>query len=63
MQTNGMAGEARLYRNSFDCCAQIVRKEGWIYLFAGLYANIVRSIPGAAIQFKVYEMCKDWMGV
>ena len=53
MQTNGMAGEVRLYRNSFDCCAQVVRKEGWTMLFAGLYANIIRSIPGAAIQFWV----------
>jgi len=63
MQTNGMSGEARLYRNSLHCFQLIVETEGWRTLFAGLYANMVRAVPGAAIQFWAYELCKDFFGV
>jgi len=56
MQMNGMNGEARLYRNSWDCTAKLVRKEGVKGLFNGLGANLIRCLPGAAIQFWAYDM-------
>ena len=59
MQTNGMGGAPRLYRHSWDCCAQTVRNEGVRGLFHGLKANVVRSIPGAAIQFAAYDTLKE----
>ena len=59
MQTNGMGGAPRLYRHSWDCCVQTVRNEGVRGLFHGLKANVVRSIPGAAIQFAAYDTLKE----
>jgi len=63
MQTNGMAGEAKMYANSWDCVVKIVRIEGAGKLFAGSFANVVRGIPGAAIQFAAYDVCKVLLGI
>jgi len=63
MQTDGMLGEKKMYRNSWNCFMQIIRKEGIVTLFAGLNANIVRGIPGAAIQFATYDAMKVLFGV
>jgi len=56
MQMNGMGGEAKLYTNSWDCTKKIVRAEGVKGLFNGLGANLVRCLPGAAIQFWAYDL-------
>lgn len=63
MQTDGMNGEKRIYRNSWHCFASIFRKEGIKTLFAGLNANVVRGIPGAAIQFAAYDGMKVAFGI
>jgi solute carrier family 25 phosphate transporter 23/24/25/41 len=63
MQTNGMGGEARLYSNSWDCLVKVVRNEGVGMLFAGSFANVVRGIPGAAIQFWAYDGVKLLLGI
>lgn len=63
MQTNGMNGEAKIYQNSIDCTLKIVRNEGWKALFNGLTANVVRCLPGAAIQFWAYDSLKSLFGV
>lgn len=62
MQTNGIKGEAKVYRNSWDCMMQIIRKEGAGTLFSGLKANLVRALPGAAIQFYAYDSFKAMLG-
>lgn len=56
MQMNGMNGEARLYKNSWDCTKKLVRNEGMTALFNGYGANLIRGLPGAAIQFWAYDM-------
>eukprot|EP00924_Labyrinthula_sp_SR-Ha-C_P013189 maker-scaffold_12-snap-gene-12.1-mRNA-1 protein AED:0.02 eAED:0.02 QI:83/1/1/1/0.5/0.33/3/79/294 len=63
MQTNGMQGKERVYKNSFDCLFQILRQEGAKCLFSGLTANVIRSIPGAGIQFWAYDNLKKLMSI
>jgi hypothetical protein len=58
MQTNGAGGAERAYRNSLDCVRQMVRAEGVGSLFSGLRANVLRAVPGAAIQFLAYDTFK-----
>lgn len=63
MQTDGMLGEKKIYSNSWNCFFVILQKEGVPALFAGLTANIVRGIPGAAIQFAAYDGMKALFGI
>lgn len=63
MQTDGMHGERKLYKGAWHCFFQILRKEGIKTLFAGLNANVVRGIPGAAIQFATYDGMKALFGI
>lgn len=55
MQMNGMGGEAKMYTNSWDCAVKLVKREGPGGLFNGLKANLIRCLPGAAIQFYAYD--------
>jgi solute carrier family 25 (adenine nucleotide translocator) protein 4/5/6/31 len=43
------SGEAVKYKSSWDCCTQIVAKEGVASLFKGAGANILRAIAGAGV--------------
>lgn len=63
MQTNGAGGAARLYNNSWHCFMTIIRNEGVSALFHGCGINAIRAVPGAAIQFGVYDGLKDLLGV
>lgn len=63
MQTNGMLGKPKVYKNSVDCFTRIIRQEGVRKLYAGLSANLVRAIPGAAIQFWAYDFLKKSLGI
>ena len=56
MIANGTGGQKKLYRNSWDCLMTVIRKEGMQGLFKGATANLVRCIPGAAIQFYAYDL-------
>ena len=58
MQSNGIGGTARVYDNSWHCMVKVVEKEGFIGLYQGLSINIIRGIPGAAIQFAAYDTLK-----
>jgi hypothetical protein len=62
MQTNGMGGSERIYSTTWDACVKIVQREGWRAFYKGLNANLIRCIPGAAIQFEAYELAKKWLG-
>lgn len=59
MIVNGINGTERTYTNSVDCTIKIMRNEGFKALFKGLSANVIRCIPGAAIQFFAYDLFKD----
>jgi len=63
MQTNGIGGAARIYKNDWDCVVQVIRREGVKGLYKGLTANMVRCIPGAAIQFWAYDNFKWGLGL
>lgn len=63
MQTNGMNGEAKVYKNSWDCLRRIVTQEGMRKLYSGLSANVIRAVPGAAIQFWAYDTLKQTFGI
>ena len=63
MQTDGMLGEKKIYTGAWNCFAQILRKEGFTTLFAGWTANVVRGIPGAALQFATYDAMKLVFGI
>lgn len=63
MQTNGAGGAARLYTTSMDCLRKTVSNEGVLALYKGLSTNVVRCLPGAAIQFAAYDMLKGALGV
>jgi hypothetical protein len=63
MQTNGVAGQPRLYKNSWDCTVKILRREGVRGIFQGVNANVVRSLPGAGIQFASYDIFKSLLSV
>jgi solute carrier family 25 (adenine nucleotide translocator) protein 4/5/6/31 len=43
------SGEAVKYKNSLDCTAQILKKEGVMSFFKGAGANILRGVAGAGV--------------
>ena len=59
MQSNGIGGKKRLYSNSWQCLASIMKNEGLVGLYRGLPINIFRAIPGSAIQFAAYGKLKQ----
>lgn len=59
MQANGLDGKPREYTTSWNCAQRIAQREGLRGFFSGLSANIVRCVPGAAIQFWAYETAKE----
>ena len=63
MQTNGIGGNPRIYKNTMDAVRKIAMREGAKGFYSGLWPSIVRSIPGAAIQFYSYDLFKGWLGL
>lgn len=58
MQTSGIGGESKMYRNTWDCTKKIVAAEGWQGLYRGIFANTVKAIPNAGIQFVLFDFLK-----
>ena len=54
-QTNGIGGEAKVYNSTWDCCRKIWVREGIRGFYGGCWANAVKAIPGAALQFAVFD--------
>jgi solute carrier family 25 phosphate transporter 23/24/25/41 len=63
MQTDGIRGQKMLYRGMVHCTVSVARNEGFLTLFAGLGANIIRGIPGAGIQFAAFNFFKEQLKV
>lgn len=52
----------KLYKNTFDCAAQVVRKEGVLTLWSGAVPRLVRLMLSGGIVFTMYEKSIDLMG-
>jgi len=63
MMANGAGGSQRIYKSSWDCFKTTTTKEGWSALWKGLSTNLVRCVPGAAIEFATYETIKGFLGI
>jgi len=63
MISNGISGRANHYKHTLDCCVQMYRHEGIKSFFSGATTNVVRCLPGAAIQFAAFEQCKILFGI
>jgi len=61
MQTDGLGGTKDVYKNTFDCFKKMISKEGFISLFRGYKANIIKTIPSAAIQFASFDAIKMFL--
>jgi len=55
-EAKGMLREK--YSGSVDCIRKILAKEGFLGLYKGTIANLLRVGPFAAIQFAIYEYLK-----
>eukprot|EP01091_Cochliopodium_minus_P005865 TRINITY_DN15759_c0_g1_i1.p1 TRINITY_DN15759_c0_g1~~TRINITY_DN15759_c0_g1_i1.p1 ORF type:complete len:303 (-),score=66.20 TRINITY_DN15759_c0_g1_i1:4-912(-) len=62
MQTNGIGGEERKYKHTWDAVVKIYRQEGIGAFYKGISANSVRCIPEAALQFFFYDLFKAFFG-
>lgn len=47
------------YKHGLDAFWQIIRKEGFLNLYAGISANALKIIPNNSIRFLVYEICRS----
>mmetsp|Transcript_33133 Transcript_33133/g.55517 ORF Transcript_33133/g.55517 Transcript_33133/m.55517 type:complete len:342 (-) Transcript_33133:806-1831(-) len=63
MQANGSGGQKNVYVNTADCFRKILVKEGVKGFFKGYGLNVVRSLPGAAVQFTSYDLFKTFLGL
>ena len=63
LQTNGIGGEKKKYRNSFDAISKIYRMEGIRGFFKGILLNSYRVLPSSAIQFACYDFLKSIFGI
>jgi hypothetical protein len=46
MQTDGIGGSEKHYKNTFDCFRVMFKKEGLKGFFKGYNANVAKCIPG-----------------
>jgi len=63
MQTDGIGGSQKHYKNTFDCFKVMITKEGLGSLMHGYRANVVKCIPGSAIQFAIFDAFKKYFGI
>jgi len=61
MQTSGIGGEQRTYNSTWDCAKSIVQREGVKGLYRGLWANTIKAVPNAGIQFVLFDIFKNVM--
>jgi solute carrier family 25 aspartate/glutamate transporter 12/13 len=50
----------RLYKNSFDCFAKVIRNEGVLGLYRGLLPQLMGVAPEKAIKLTVNDMLRKW---
>ena len=63
MQVAGAMGggvEDRMFTGPLDCARDTYRRGGVRRFYRGVTPYLIRMVPNAAIQFWVYETCKEW---
>jgi len=58
MQMNGGAGQDSKYTSTMHCIKHMYTNEGVSSFYKGLFANAIKTAPGAAIQFVAYDYIK-----
>lgn len=58
LQLNGIHNTKNNYKGIVDCLVKLYKKNGISVFYTGLKTNIIKSLPGATIQFTVYEYMK-----
>lgn len=46
------------YRSTLDCLRHMIQSEGLPAFYRGAFVNILKTMPGAAIQFVAYDFIK-----
>ncbi|KAI0793249.1 mitochondrial carrier domain-containing protein [Abortiporus biennis] len=62
MQVTGMSSLGYQYNGALDALQSIVRTEGVLGLYRGLWPNLLKVAPSIATSFFVYELVKDLLG-
>lgn len=52
-----MSGER--YSGMMDALVRLVRRDGVMVLYSGLWANYLKVVPSVGISFVVFEAVKD----
>lgn len=60
MQADDQAS-SRMYRNSLDCTIKIVKRNGLLGLYKGVYATFLREAPGTVAWCGTYDKLKMYM--
>ena len=60
MQINGLNGELKKYNNLRECIKHIYKNYGIRGFYPALGINTIKAVPGASIQFMVYDYCKEY---
>ncbi|KNC48465.1 carrier protein [Thecamonas trahens ATCC 50062] len=63
MQLSGMGGAQPLYPSTMACIRHIAKHEGAKAFTNGMGVNAIRCLPGAAIQFAVYNYLRDVLNI
>jgi solute carrier family 25 (mitochondrial citrate transporter), member 1 len=58
-QTRMQGTKASQYKSTFDCFKQIVTKEGFAALYAGVVPRLGRVVPGQGIIFMSFESIQN----
>ena len=59
VKTRMQSTDAKLYKGTFDCFAQILRREGPLAFFNGALARAARVVPGQGIIFLSVDVVYD----
>ena len=62
-QADGLDGRHARYAGTLDCVRQMFAREGLTSFYRGYRVNVLRALPGAAVQFYSYETLQRLLGI